>query len=434
MVHHTVRACLITNPRSGHGGVDLSAVLPVLRAHGWEPVVRQKLRGGQATELARDAVREGYDVVVNCGGDGTLREIVDGVAGSRIAVGLIPGGTENLWARELGIARRLDVAAMQLIGAARRRVDVGHLRINGAQGRHFLLMAGLGFDGAVMARVSKPLKNRVGPLAVGLAALRALPSFAAVPLHVELDGVAWDGRVTQLVVGNTRRYGGFTALTPDAYVDDGQLDVCLISAAGPINTGRQAAALLLGHHPSAATAQVYRATHIVVRAPAPLPMQIDGGAEETTEQPAAEGISYEFTVRPRGLTVLVPRAYGGSLFQNGAVTRAPLQPHPHGAETGQATGPHRAGKQGGRLLRVVAVSVDTIVAVRPRDGRPRTVILDGATVATDGHGDRQPLAAFLNGLLEGDLIRVKGPKQHGAIAARRISRPPPCDGATPTRR
>src|SRR5690348_12955526 len=151
MKQNVVRAVLITNPRAGRGGVDLSRVLPVLRAHRWEPVVRQKLHGGHATELARDAVRAGYDVVVNCGGDGTLSEIVDGVAGSCIAIGTIPGGTENLWARELGIARRRDVAALQLAGATRRRVDVGCITVNGRHSRHFLLMAGLGFDGAVMA-------------------------------------------------------------------------------------------------------------------------------------------------------------------------------------------------------------------------------------------------------------------------------------------
>lgn len=422
MKRHVVRACLITNPRSGRGGVDLSTVLPALRAHGWEPVVRQKLHGGHATELARDAVREGYDVVVNCGGDGTLSEIVDGVAGSCIAVGTIPGGTENLWARDLGIARRLDVAAMQLIGSQRRRIDVGHVTINGAHGRHFLLMAGLGFDGAVMARVSKPLKNRLGPLAVGLAALRALPSFAPVPLRVELDGIAWDGRVAQLIVGNTRRYGGFASLTPNAYVDDGQLDVCLITAAGPVSAGRQAATLLLRHHPSAATAEVYRAAHIVVRAPVALPMQVDGGAEKTREQSSVEGVTYEFSVLPRGLTVLVPRAYGGALFQNSPITHALASPYLDEEHSSHATRSRGAGKSGGRLLRVVAVGVATVAAVRPRDGRPRTVALGGATVATDAHGDRQPLATFLNDLAEGDLIRVKGRKRHGVIAARRLRR------------
>src|SRR5947209_315007 len=112
-----VNACLITNPRSGRGGIDLSEPLSVLHAQGWEITVRQKLHGGHATELAREAARDGYDVVVDCGGDGTLSEIVDGVVGTDVAVGVLPGGTQNVWAHELGISPRLRVAAAQLVGA-----------------------------------------------------------------------------------------------------------------------------------------------------------------------------------------------------------------------------------------------------------------------------------------------------------------------------
>ncbi len=417
----TIRACLITNPRSGRGGMNLSAVLPVLRAHGWEPEVRQKLHGGHAAELAQRAVHEGYDVVVNCGGDGTLSEIVDGVAGAAIAVGALPGGTENLWARELGIARRLDVAAMQLVGAVRRRVDVGRVTINGKHERHFVLMAGLGFDGAVMARVSKPLKNRVGPAAVGLAALRALPSFTPVPVRVDLDGAQWNGRVVQIVVGNTRSYGGFAAVTPDAYIDDGQLDLCLISATDALAVGRQAAALLLRHRPSAATSEVYRAARIAVHAPAALPMQVDGGAEDHDVTPSDQGVTYEFSLLPQGLTVLVPRTYDGALFQ-AAARAAALHAWPDGTVTDGGAESHDESKHRDRTLRVVAVGVESISAVRLRDGRPYTVMLGRKTALRDARGERLSPAAFLDDLHEGNLIRVKGTKSHGVIAARRITR------------
>src|SRR5215831_2516032 len=93
MTQQAVRAFLITNPKSGRGGVDLSEAITILQAHGWEVTVRQKLHGGGATELARDAVGAGYNVIVDCGGDGTLNEIVEGVAGTSAAVGTIPGGT-----------------------------------------------------------------------------------------------------------------------------------------------------------------------------------------------------------------------------------------------------------------------------------------------------------------------------------------------------
>ena len=120
-----------------------------------------------------------------------------------------------------------------------------------------------------MARVSKPLKRRLGPLAVGLAALQTLPSFAPVAVRATLDGLPWEGRVAQVIVGNTRRYGGVTRITPDAYVDDGQFDVCLVTAGSVFDTGRQVGALLVEQHPSTATAETYRVGQVTIRPPAP---------------------------------------------------------------------------------------------------------------------------------------------------------------------
>src|SRR5689334_8077682 len=126
MTDHYTRACLITNPKAGQGGVDLSEALTVLQANGWDVTVRQKLKGGMAVDLARQAAAQGYNVVVDCGGDGTLSEIVNGLVGTDVAVGTLPGGTANVWAHEMGISEQLPRAAMQLVSATRRRVDVGH--------------------------------------------------------------------------------------------------------------------------------------------------------------------------------------------------------------------------------------------------------------------------------------------------------------------
>ncbi|MGH2501858.1 MAG: diacylglycerol/lipid kinase family protein, partial [Ktedonobacterales bacterium] len=317
MANRVVRACLITNPRSGRGGIDLTEPLQVLQAHGWDVSVRHKMHGGQATELAREAVRNGYDVVVNCGGDGTFSEIIDGVMGSEVAVGSLPGGTANLWAHEVGISSRLRVAALQLASAERRRVDVGHVTVNQRHGQYFMLMAGLGFDGATIARVNKPLKNLIGPAAIGLAAVQALPKFRAVPVRVTLNETEWEGRVSQIVVGNTRRYGSFTRMTPDAFIDDGQLDICLITATDALSAGLQFGSLLLRQRPSLRSAEYYRASSVVVRAPTPLPLEIDGGSVSLKKiQMTEEGVVYAFTLVAQGITVLLPRTYDYQIFQS----------------------------------------------------------------------------------------------------------------------
>lgn len=408
MSQPTVRACLITNPRGGSGALDLTPALPVLRAAGWAVTVRQKTHGGGALELAREAAEAGCDVVIDCAGDGTLNEIAAGLVGTNVAVGVLPGGTANVWAKELGIDKRLRVAATQLVGATRQRADLGRVTIDGEDARYFLLMAGLGLDGAVMARVSKPLKRRLGPLAVGLAALRALPSFAPVAVRATLDDLPWEGRIAQVIVGNTRRYGGFTSATPEARADDGQFDVCLIAAGGLLDTGRQVGAILFEQHPSGATAETYRVARLTIEAPATLPLQIDGGTvHQDRDDPDPRGVAYTFAVLAGALNVLVPRTYSGPLFRDGAAATRP------------ADRPQRGGK---RRFRVLSVGVDAITAARLKDGRVLTIVRGPDTVSRDAAGKKRPWPAFLAGLTAGDLLRVEGKHQRrrGRLRARRI--------------
>jgi len=426
---------LITNPRSGRGGIDLTEPLAALQAHGWDVAVRHKMRGGQATELARQAARDGFDVVVNCGGDGTLSEIIDGVMDTDVAVGSLPGGTANLWAHEVGISDRLRVAALQLASAERRRVDVGHVTINGRHGQYFMLMAGLGLDGAVISRVSKPLKNLIGPAAVGLAAVQALPKFRAIPVQVTLNETQWEGRVSQIVIGNTRRYGAFTRITPDAFVDDGQLDVCLITATDVVAAGRQFASLLLRQRPSPTSAEYYRASSIVVRAPTALPLEIDGGSVSLKKmQPTTEGVVYAFTLVAQGITMLLPRTYDNQLFQSApqldALPRrlfalqgdAAAQMNGDGAQSDKS-GKAASKREHGRLMKVVAIGPATLTAASVRTGRVSTVLLQADSRIRQADGSKLTWEEAAPHLTEGDLVRVKGKRdrERGSIAAKRIT-------------
>lgn len=431
MTDSGVRACLITNPKSGHGGVDLSEVLGVLRAHGWEVDVRQKLHGGQAVELARAAAHDGFNVVVDCGGDGTLNEIVEGVAGTGVAVGTLPGGTANLWAHEVGISSRLGVAALQLVDAERRRVDIGQVEVNEHHHHTFVLTAGLGLDGAIMTRVSKPLKNRIGKAAIGLAAVRALPGFRAVPIRAELGGLHWQGQVSQIVVGNSRRYAGFTRITADAYVDDGLLDVCLITATKPLEVARQFGALVLRGRPSDASAQMYRAGVITIYSPVVLPLQLDGGVVGLEdEEPSERGVVYRFSVRAEGATLLVPRLYDGAIFapERRAAALADIAPRPlapadagpsedsDGHANGHHNGPGHHGHAGKRKhwrVRVVEVGIESFTAARLKNGRVVRVLVDADTTLKTSQGSVQPLDGMLSSIAIGDHLNVTGHKRNG---------------------
>ena len=432
-----VRACLIINPKSGRGGVDLSAALTVLQAHGWEVAVRRKLHGGHATELAREAVRDGYNVVVDCGGDGTLNEIVEGVVGTDAAIGTLPGGTANLWAHETGIARDLGVAALQLVSAERRRVDVGQVTVNGKHKQHFVLMAGLGIDGAILTHLSKTLKNRIGKLAYAPALVRALPALRAVPVRVEMDGLHWQGQVSQVIAGNTRRYASFTRITPDAYADDGLLDICLISARGPISAARQLTTLALRQRPSAASAQTYRAANVTLTAPVVLPLQVDGGSVDLDEKDdlTAEGVVYRFTLLAQSASVLIPRTYDGELFRpthtSDALVDVPLRPvaeekagKRHSGHNGNGHGKGaKDGKEKRWRVEVTEVGADTITAVKAKSGRAVRLVVDTDTLLSDDNGGERQLWGALSTVTLGDTLEVRGRKgeEPGTLIARRVA-------------
>lgn len=423
MPTRALRACLITNPRGGQGRLDLGPALAVLRAHGWEPDVREKEYGGHATELAWLAARAGYDVVVGCAGDGTLNEIANGLAGTAVPLGVLPVGTVNLWSRELGVSLRLERAAAQLVEAQRRRIDLGQLTVAGTHMRYFLLMAGLGVDGAVMGRVSKPLKRRIGRAAVGLAVVQSLPTLRTVRIVAELDGHRWRGRVSELIVGNTRLYGGFTSVTPDAYVDDGLLDTVLITAADPLAAGRQLASLLIRRHPDGGSARTYRVAALSIRSSRPLPVQIDGGVLDLKElRPGGEGILYEFSTLAQGLTVLVPADYHGKLFLREPLAGqiVPADRRDGGPMPGDPDAEEDALKG---VLRVVSVADDTIRAARLRSGRIWTLQLTGKTALQDAAGEERPLLASPGAVRLGAVVHVNGKKDRDAhtIAAKRVT-------------
>src|SRR5205823_8313504 len=134
-------------------------------------------------------------------------------------------------------------------------------------------------DAAVMENVSKPLKYRIGPLAVGLSMAKELPTHH--PFPVEIQGThggepLWKGEALQVVIGNTRRYGDIAEMTPNAYIDDGVLDICVITSGDPLSTVQQITALLFRRKPDNTVSEYFRGAHFTISVPASINMQLDG--------------------------------------------------------------------------------------------------------------------------------------------------------------
>lgn len=193
---------------------------------------------GAGRRLAKEAIEEGFDEVVAVGGDGTISEVVDGLAAAGGGVlGIIPSGTGGDLARALGLPRDAERAMRSLVEAEVWPVDVIELQATGPDGqpftRHGINLSGLGMAGDVVRRVNEGSKRLGGKVTFAIATVRSLLAWKAPEATVqwvEADGTPgrWSGRFVNLFVGNARHCGGGMLVTPDARMDDGLLDVVLI--------------------------------------------------------------------------------------------------------------------------------------------------------------------------------------------------------------
>lgn len=230
---------------------------------------RQTGSRGEATAFAREAAALGVRAVIVVGGDGTVNEVINGLAGSGVPLLIIPAGTTNVFAREMALPGD-PLAALALLEQGRARaMSLG--RING---RYFMLMAGIGFDAEVVSRVSLSLKRRLGRWAYVLVGLRALAGYKGHALRVIADGHCWSA--VALVAGNARLYGGPFSITPRADTHDTLLDVCIFSGQGPLKMLKYVWEIMRGVHLRDPEVTYLRCTELEVEAKPSAYVQVDG--------------------------------------------------------------------------------------------------------------------------------------------------------------
>jgi YegS/Rv2252/BmrU family lipid kinase len=268
----TCRAAVITNPTKLD---DLAVLRDTIRwtmsEYGWdEPLWYETTPGDPGTGQAVQAVQDGADLVLACGGDGTVTACAEGVAGSGVPLGIVPLGTGNLLARNLGLPLDLDAALVTALTGSDRRLDAGS-----ANGHTFVVMAGLGFDAKMLGDSSEPLKKRLGWAAYALSALRHLRDR---PVRVSLvadDRPPLRLRASAVIVGNVGWLQGGIRLLPDALPDDGTLDAVVLTARGWTGWLRLTGRVLLRRKaPGQVTLMQFR--RLVIRTDREQPWQLDG--------------------------------------------------------------------------------------------------------------------------------------------------------------
>ena len=295
---------VIFNPAAGRSRVSQTQLQQKLEAATGATAfeIAATSRSQTARELAEIAIENGAQVVVAAGGDGTLSEILNAVYGTNAKLGVLPLGTGNDFSRTLGIGTNLDFAITTLFGGCSRTIDVGRASCGG-ESRLFLNIAGCGFDALVARRINAGRKHPFwrhwrGVAAYLAATAQELQRLQVARLRLKLDGELVDVRALLCAVANAQSYGGGMKVAPDARLDDGLFDICVIKAATRLEFARAFPGVFRGAHIHHPRVEMFRARHVEIWCDRDWPVLVDGelwGAPPLT-----------FEIVPRAVEVVAP--------------------------------------------------------------------------------------------------------------------------------
>ncbi len=292
-----MRLHLLVNPAAGGGGAGqrFSLAARTLERLGAEFDVRFSEAPGHLTELAREAIRGcGADCVVAVlGGDGSLNEVINGLAGSRAALGIIPAGRGDDLARNLGIRREIEAACAGLVSGPVRTID-----LVSAHGRLYAGIGGAGIDSQVTETANRSGLSIFGGAVYTGAVIRALASFKPFRFAITAEGWRYEGSVMFAGVANGPAYGGGLRLSPTSLLDDGMIEVCVVEEMSRLNLILNFPRLLRGTHLGHPRVRLFTARRLRMESDRPVDFYADG--ERIGPLPV------EISVRPAALKVVAP--------------------------------------------------------------------------------------------------------------------------------
>jgi len=291
-----VKVGVVANSAKSLGGglLDLRRVLD--RAGIADPLWHEVPKSKKAPAALKQLLADGAELVFAWGGDGLVQRCIDVLAGSDVPLAVLPAGTSNLLATNLGLPFDIEDAVAVGVHGERRKIDVGRLN-----GERFAVMAGSGIDAAMIRDADGTLKDRLGRVAyvwTGLKNLRSEP-FGA---QIKVDGVRWfKGDATCVLIGNLGQLFGGIEVFADARPDDGKLEVGVITADGFAQWARTAARTVVANAEASPFVQATRAESVKVKLNRKVVYELDGGDRTKAK-------SLKVKVEPAAVTLCVPRS------------------------------------------------------------------------------------------------------------------------------
>jgi YegS/Rv2252/BmrU family lipid kinase len=291
-----VSTVIIINPISGGASprearARAQLALAVVDTHGDPVEVLMTEAVGHARELAKSAVRRGARLVLAWGGDGTINEVVSALAFDDVPLGIVPAGSGNGLARELGVHPRPERAIADALQAVPRAMDLGEI-----DGRLFANVAGIGFDAHIASRFATA--TRRGFVGYAGITMRALRSYAPQHYRISVEGVETTHRAILVTIANSAQFGNNARIAPGARVDDGELDLVVVEERSRIATICQVPRLFNGTANRIRGCTIRRIRAVTIESEQPMPYHVDG-------EPIAGGTRLKARIHPGALMVAV---------------------------------------------------------------------------------------------------------------------------------
>ncbi len=282
---------LIANPAAKKAsGEKTEHALTLLRSAGYEVNLHLTGKRGDAEEIARKACLENAGLIIACGGDGTINEVINGAVYSGTNIGVIPLGTTNVLAKELGIPEDIEGAVKRILSRSAHTVSLGKITFTHHASRvtrYFSLMAGIGFDADAVYGMSDGLKKHSGKWAYIASGLRRLFWYSPARLSFVVDGTAYCGY--SAIIGKTSRYGGHFKATPDADITKPEFYACIMQGKRRMDVLRYVYGIVTGRHLGFKDVKYLKASSLQINGTAHV--QIDGDYLGTT--PATISVARE---------------------------------------------------------------------------------------------------------------------------------------------